>query len=334
MGLSLALRLVAATPARAEDADSGPQPGAVQVKLTGVLRRDFGVTRYRFASTAYVDEAQTVVGRIASELDFPIDVLLGGAALEVRGVLPSRYTWSLGAEGMSNLNEDPGLKMRDYDWLTWPGQFDGKFSSTESDASITSREFGLNGSIEFLKSAPWSLDLVGAVRAYRLDEDLTGISGWQLDTSYQQVNFNIPDTLALRYSIHYVISSVGVRARYTPYPGSSVSFSASPGIASVSDVDDHVLRFKRSTADGTGFALVTAFDARLPLHRPSTPDRLSLVIGGSYEVASVSAKQTQTWYGDDPSTPGVNDTGTVIRNLPHDILLRRGSVSVGFQLGI
>ena len=97
------------------------------------------------------------------------------------------------------------------------------------------------------------------------------------------------------------------------------------------DVDDHVLRNKLSTADGSGIGFIGALNARyhLPMSGQNVKTYLDFFV--EYTTLSASGDQVQSWYGDDPISE-VDDTGTSIGGIPHDI--NSTQYNIGVRLGL
>src|SRR5262249_32846990 len=159
-----------------------------------IIRHDLGTSRYHFSSRAYLDSAQTVLGNVASELDFPVNAVFAGGSLTLLGARPGGLPRSLTAEGLVNV-DDPGTVMLDHDWFDYRDRCDGNFSYPESGAALKGHDVTLSGSWGMWRRGRVSVDALGGFRTYRVDEALPGTRGWQLDSSFHRHDFTIPDTL-------------------------------------------------------------------------------------------------------------------------------------------
>jgi hypothetical protein len=278
---------------------------------------------------------------VSSELIFPLNTLVEGVTF--RGERAGgRRDWGFEASVAVNLFAPFG-KMKDYDWWMYPGYPKMAFSYTESDANMV----WLTASVAWkpmLVTRGWGS--LAAVLGYRLQyvhQEALDFKGWVYEdiTSPPDTDPeppNVPDGVpepwlldgsgigtVLTYWVLWNIPTAGLAV--TLRPGAAVTVQAEAGLAVpiVADEDDHVLRYKLSTASGMGFGAYAELAARYSWGKSQSRVRpfLSLSVGGM--ALKANTQQTQTWYGDDPGTLG-DDTGFRILGVDHQISTRQFSV--------
>lgn len=281
---------------------------------------------------------------IRSKLEFPIDGYIAGLRAGLTQRKKNRADWALEASLLTNIT-DPGGQMKDHDWFTgYPGYmvgiyhdkyFDGKFSYTESSAQMSQTRFSLEVRKLITSGSISSLYVYGGYRHERITQDLIGVDGWGIgiftDSTFTK-HFVRNDTLEV---LHYRITS------NTAYAGLiysldfsrqiSCNLSAAYMLAFASDYDDHLLRYRSATADGSGHGFQSALDFRYNFGSAAQSVRPFLDAGCELVTQKISTKQTQEWYGDDPISEE-DDTGFVVPGIPHDISAFQ--FTLGVRLGL
>jgi hypothetical protein len=248
-----------------------------------------------------------------------------------------RSNWLVEVSFLKNIN-DPRSLMKDHDWFTGNtgvGYFDGKFSYTKSDVEMNRTLITLEARKRLFYSGKSSFYAFGGFRFEQIKQDIIGYDGWQIDifndpTFTPQSGYD--DTVrALYYEVKY--SSPFFGAAYDLLFSNSISMNITAAymMVSVSDLDDHLLRFKIAEADGSGSGIISTFNMRWEMRSNTESARPYIEMTGEFISAKVSTNQTQRWYGDDPFQDG-DETGTVISGIPHDIFTTQ--LSVGVSAGI
>ena len=287
----------------------------------------FGKTEYILDASYALPDTLGIYNtyRIKSQLEFPLDVFTVGFDLNLSPDTPEKK-WSVEAGFYTNFN-DPGGIMKDSDWLGIERHIDfTKFSYTESKTKMRMYVFNTAFSHHLTKFQGMNISFTGGFRYQTIKQDIMGLDGWQsqLDTLnlilLPPVSFSLDDNLQVGY---YEITFKQILLGLTTELYNTGKFTArlKTLYAPVyfDDFDDHILRHKTSTSDGDGSGFIASadFSYRLPNHSKSK----NTFISGSFEILTLNANalQEQRWYGDDPATPGEDDTGNIQRGIPHEI---------------
>ncbi|MCP4684014.1 MAG: omptin family outer membrane protease [bacterium] len=298
---------------------------------------------YHWGHTLYKFEAVGVQGfpsgtGIGSELIFPLDFPVIGAAAEVRIMKESRPAWTIAAhfaKGVSN----PGDVFTDRDWYAIPNGLIWNFSWTESEVDASFTEFGVEAERLIAEGGFWKLSFLVGVDYQKISQDALGFKGAQYDVddvsaAYDFFIFSDP-RLALTYEITYFKPHIGLAP--TLLFGDRVSLqmqaAASP-LVRIKDKDNHLLRFFETESDGRGFGFFSSASLQVDLGSKMSEHRAFLALDGSFERLSANLSATSTWYGNDPidDTPGdvVDNTGWEISGIPHDIRSSQYSLALRF----
>jgi len=127
------------------------------------------------------------------------------------------------------------------------------------------------------------------------------------------------DQKVLDYEVIHHIPYFGFRGAYSEKVtvpelkffdtwGLDASFCFSPYVMS-RDKDDHILRHKTADGHTTGYGWMGRLNAFL------NRGNWNFKVGFDYTYLETDGKQDQYWYGDDPATAGVDDTGSKIDNI-------------------
>ncbi|MEW5924739.1 MAG: hypothetical protein AB1746_12200 [Candidatus Zixiibacteriota bacterium] len=290
--------------------------------LSPVLGRGFGHSNYEMNTLVSAD---SIVVYARSKLEFPMDVFWAGGSLEFNYISNGRTDWSGNISLVTNINNPTG-KMKDSDWFSSPGYQELQFAYTESDVTMSAIMLNAELSRRFYSWSNASTYLTLGLRYQKIDQDIINFSGWQLDENLEKVYYTYND-LAMLYTVKYIMPTVGLKYRLDINQKSSFAVSAAYAFTYAEDVDDHVLRYKISTADGTGAGFLGRINYYNELGKPNLQSRPFFSLYADFFTAKISTGQTQTWYGDDPISDE-DDTGTVIKDIPHEI------TSTQFQMGL
>jgi hypothetical protein len=276
---------------------------------------------------------------ISSELVFPLNSLLEGVTFQgVRsgGRHDGGHNWSLEASIAVNLLAPYGT-MKDSDWDMYPGYPKIIWSYTESDPTM----------LWLAASAAWKpvvaagswgkLEAVLGYRLHYMSQKEYGINGWQyidddtdLDTDPDLWVVDDP-RLALTYWVLWNVPTAGLAVTLKPGPRVAVALEAGLAIPYVADQDDHVLRYKLSTAHGLGLGGYADLSARYSWGKAQSRVHPYLSLAAGLLALKANTSQTQRWYGDDPSFDG-DETGLVIRGVDHQISLRELHAQLAFGI--
>jgi hypothetical protein len=280
---------------------------------------------------------------VSSELIFPLNTLLTGASL--RGESSGgRRGWAVEASVAVSILAPFG-KMEDWDWWMFPGTPKVPFSFTESEATM----FWITASASWqpvLAAGGWGrLNAVVGSRFHYVYQEINGFNGWFWDdiTSVGDDDPsppNVPDGrpelysqygegIVLTYRVLYLVPTAGMGVTLTPVSGVFLRLEAGLAMPYVSDEDDHVLRYKLSTASGLGFGGYASLLARYTWRNPQSRLRPYLQVAGSAFAAKASTQQTQTYYTGATEAP----PGTSFSGIDHQISTRQfgGVLTFGFE---
>jgi hypothetical protein len=310
---------------------AAPRPGAAAPRFTATLD-----TIWSAGDTRYLMELPANPYGVSSELVFPLDTLVEGLRLRYEPGTPGRRPWSLEASVYTNLLNPLG-SMQDYDWWMYPGYPKVPFSYTESAAGMRWYLATVEAQVE-LRSGGWGrINLAFGYRFQFIKQEITGYTGWDLDANRDGIidSYSPQQDLtvhALDYRVIYNTLTSGLALTMFPAPPLSVTAEAGLALPFVSDRDDHLLRYKLSTAAGFGYGGYASLEARYTWVPAKSSLRPFLALSGSALGLKANTLQTQTWYGDDPASVGYDDTGTRLFGIDHRISIRQ--YRVAFAIGL
>jgi hypothetical protein len=310
----------------------------VKFSVSPVIAKQFGYTEYQLdiQGAVIAPTGDTLLRKARSLLEFPVDVMMGGISVTVMSAPAEKHPWSVEAGILTNIG-DPEGRMKDFDWDRVPGYYDLLWSYTESDAEMQSIILSLEITREMYRRNSLGVSLLAGFRYQRIWQTIDNYTGWQrqLDEPTLQygdpINFAVAGVEALTYEVKYASPRVGLMARLGSQHRSSVSAKAVFAPVFASDEDDHLQRNKISTASGNGPGISAGFKAHL-MTRGNEKATPFVDIVADLHSLTVSTSQTQRWYGDDPATPSIDDTGSISAGIPHKI--RSTQLSLGLRFGI
>jgi len=221
-----------------------------------------------------------------------------------------------------------GRPMRDLDYLD-ESQFPGR---TAHDGIDIYSETGLDSKALVMSVACRLFPLrtryfsAGLTAGYRYEEydyrgygtSQTGYGSWQDQSS----TISGPSTF---YTVEYDIYSVGVALQTHIEDTMVLTFEISSfPLVYGSDEDEHLRRNRVSFTETTGSGYQTSFSGTFHVTQRWT-------IGSACRYARIATDgdQDQYWYGDDPATPGYDDTGYRLRGIDADLNQENFQLSIG-----
>lgn len=187
-----------------------------------------------------------------SKLEWPLDgVLYAGGDLSA--LVGERF--QIAASIWKSLNDDAGT-MKDSDWLDEYSSYlelvygDDKAVYGEFDSTIDALQVDLNGQFAFLRGPNWALS---AILGYAYTSwEWTAGDGFQR-SPFRDFNVGQVSGTGIVYEETINVPYLGVSLSFTPMSviGMNLYTLYSP-IARCKDIDDHVLRFKKSTGETDG----------------------------------------------------------------------------------
>jgi len=265
-----------------------------------------------------VDSNGIVQGTAKSQLEFPLDAIYAGVESNMYYEKSGYREWFVKAGYFRNVDNPSGL-MKDHDWIKVPGYSDFKWSYTESNVEFNCDIITFQAGIRIFG---WSKANSYAVLGFmhqKIVQDVIDVKGWQydLDDSILQKYYIDSTVRALYYEVTYNIPMVGILYNIQFNPQVYCDITAAYMHVFESDVDDHILRNKLSKAEGTGPGLFSSIEGHLALKIPNSDLKPFISLGAKFMTLKVSTGQTQEWYGDD-SASSEDDTGDIIKNVPHE----------------
>ncbi|RKX21864.1 MAG: hypothetical protein DRP35_03330 [Candidatus Zixiibacteriota bacterium] len=303
-----------------------------------ILQKNWGSTEYELnAEFLTYDPDSVIISRqIISILEFPMDRFTVGAELEINSFDTSKNFWYAKIAGAINIT-NPNENMTDNDWDKVLGRFDTKFSYTESNAELSGLNIKIEAGRDMFKLYGMNIGMIIGVKYQNLKFDINDFSGWQ--KPFDPINFVYTDSItiysivpALTYSIIYTTPYIGFISHNKLSRNSSVNLKAALQSVLVKDEDNHLLRKKISTSSGSGLGFLGGVEFKIKLQKSKSGIQPFIKLTGDINIMKVETNQTQTWYGDDPATPDIDDTGEVSGPLPH--IIRSKQISVGAQFGL
>lgn len=306
--------------------------------FTPILQKNWGYTEYEL-NVKYLtyDQDSIVISRqIISILNFPLDRFSVGAEIGIHSLDSSTNFWYVKLAGTTNITKPDG-NMTDEDWDKVLGRFDTKFSYTESNAELSEINLNIETGRDMFKLFGLNIGMMVGFKYQNLKFDINDFYGWQ--KPFDLENFVYLDSVimwdfvpALTYDITFANPYVGFFSHSKLSKSSSLNLKVAMQSVIIKDEDNHLLRRKISTSSGTGLGFLGGLEFKLKLHKSKSSIQPFLKIAGEFSSMKVETNQTQRWYGDDPATPDIDDTGEVSDKLPH--IIRSQQISAGLQFGL
>jgi outer membrane protease len=279
-----------------------------------------GLTDFRIYVEEYVPELQDNVS-LESKLEFPLDISFIGLNFNTSFFIDSTSYFTAKLSASKNFN-DPDASMKDRDWIGLPSMnYRVLFSSTESDAKVKAYFFELefNYNFTFLSGIRFQ-PLIGYRYNY-FKYKIFGVTGWQLDENSNRLHFNLySGENILDYKVNYHILYLGLTTEINLSPKILLTGGMvySP-LTFADDEDIHILRNRIAISSCEGTANIYSVGLKMKL---AAAEHLPIMyLGILYESASISSegKQNQKWFGDDSTTPILDDTGTEYNGIDDEI---------------
>ncbi len=301
----------------------------IHFSFAPVFNFGFGHTTYTMDNVYLVDSTGAIVGTAKSELKFPLKAMYGGIKMEMYSDISGRRVWFANAAYSRNINDPPSV-MTDEDWITPLGGAGFEWSYTESDVKF---DYDMIAIQVGRRIYGWEKAVTYAVAGYRYQrivQNIVNVRGWQYDLRFSPPPLhNIDSTVhALDYKAIYHQPSIGILYDVQFNPQAQFELSVSYMHVFASDIDDHILRNKISDASGTGPGFYSSVEFNLVLNHNNPGLRPFIGTSADFSILSVSTKQKQRWYGDDPISDNYDDTGDISENIPHEF------TSMQFSLGV
>jgi len=307
--------------------------GSLAAELQWSVETGFGAGLGR---AAYDLDYQVGSDTVLSRLEFPLD----GIEIAVRGLCSLRdedvERWLFEAGAVVALSDPVGL-MRDYDWIEPAGYPKVPFSYTESNVESFSFGINLKAARPVFARGYLLLYLYTGYRFGYLDQVVQGYKGWQYKFIAAPSTFDLSvdssSADVIQYTLYVHALPVGVGVGLEPWARIRLSAELAGVVVYAADRDDHLLRYKLSTASGLGLGLEGKVEARWCFSPRNVRRSPYLSLAADGRIWQVSTTQTQEWYGDDPSGTG-DETGTVVTGVGHTMTEAelRATLSFGLEL--
>lgn len=346
--VALVLICSSGSPATAQDSSYRK---SLSLSAEPFAARTWGKTSYRLE----LRDASAPVGELsylASELEYPVNQTMLGVRLNLLSHYEGVGDWRLTLAAAHSVTNPTGT-MYDSDWQTQVGGFDGMFSYTESSAEGSVVLLDFEAAKRILGSRQYSVSLTAGVRYQKIEQEIDNFAGWQLvGPRLDYVAFSQTGLAALTYELTYTWLPVGGVA-LDWYASDKLSMSAGFGMGRVhaEDIDDHLLRFKLSTADGDGYGVLGRVGITLDLPKQTSGLQPFMGFDVDFMSVKVDGTQVQEWYEDelgyvydeatgdpiiDPETGQPQQEvlaakGTRITGIPHEF--RSTQVSLALRFG-
>ncbi|UCD17251.1 MAG: omptin family outer membrane protease [Candidatus Zixiibacteriota bacterium] len=265
-----------------------------------------------------------------SELEFPLDILLAGAEIGIYSEEGGRTDWYISTSLRANFGNPDGL-MKDHDWKTEPGVFDGKFSYTESSTRLSAFLLDINAARLYYSGEKIDLFFLLGFHYQKWDFDIIGYDGWQYNDDSLRINLS-SSRKALEYEVTYAMPVFGTIMRINPEKRTGLDLEAALGPVFVSDHDNHLLRNKIGEANGVGYGISLSAEGYFLFGDIRRGYRPFFDLNAGFAYMNASVDQTQRWYGDDPASQDFDDTGEVVPDIPHDI--KSLQFGLGLRIGL
>lgn len=263
-----------------------------------------GFTSYRIGGIEY----DPIYGYYswASKLEWPIDSVVAGPYLSVNADNKILVDVSL----RTNLGDETG-KIKDSDYINGY-----RFIYSESDTRMEMYDFNLRGRINLSRDQKNTVGIIGGYRYQDFSFEARDLEQTSLIPEYNGSESGV----VVKYDVEYSIPYVGLAITSLIGPDTLLEFSGQLGFVTVKDVDDHVLRYKKSTGHGTGESIGLSGSITHDL-TPTSYIRLF----AEYTMIEADGKQTQRWYATTDEAP----EGYTIKDIDLKIESEQTLVSLG-----
>ncbi len=287
LAFPLSLLLICAIPTLGNTAAVDPDKPeikyekTVRIDLENGFNRYFYYTRYRIGGKIISRDGLIYTFFPISELRFPLDVFTLYADLNLTFV--DRITFHYNAR--KNIQNYVG-KMKDSDWIA-PG-FTGIYSESDTrlNAVFTDADLIIRLFTKSFFSLKFGLGFLHEYMYFRCSnvEQKDLIPG---DTPYIKIFGR-----ALTYEVQYYMPTIRIIPVFTILGGFEIAVAIrfSPYLWA-KDIDDHLLRAKRSTSATTGFALLPGIKMKYLF-----ANRIFVSAALEYLYLETKGKQTQSYY--------------------------------------
>jgi hypothetical protein len=289
-----------------------------------------GYNKYVYDDYGYFDTAKTIYGHAKSELDFPVNATHVGIGFGLRAKDAAKMFWSV--EGTVRINLGNARKpMRDHDWLDTVGAGGGKFSYTESKSDLHNFSLSIEGKASFLRAPKLCLGGVAGLLHTRAQQNLNDAIGWQYAGDPTPADLIIYGLVG-KYRVTWNCVYLGVFWDYSPVTNVQLGLTTAFAPTWVNDRDDHLLRnfYTKGSANGSGFIARGKIEFRL--HRLPSGPRPILELAADYHSLAAKGSESMNWYGDDPASPGFDDTKRSVHGVPHQFTSRQ--IYLSLRLGL
>jgi hypothetical protein len=296
-----------------------PPLDAWAAEISGTVRVDGVLMNGRTTNTTTFDGG-------TSRLKWPIDVKTTGLGLDLGLLDCMDLDLSVVAEPWGGGNS-PMLDCDYLDEAEYPGRQPHAGVDISSTTELDSKALVMAVSSRIFPVRSGALS-AGISLGYRHEEydyrgfntSQTGHGPWASST----VVVNGPTTL---YSVDYEIFSAGLALRAAVEDSIEIIVEAAvlPYVCA-SDEDDHLRRNRVSRTSTTGNGYQTSVRGAF-----AVTEHWGLASECAFARIDTDGHQTQYWYGDDPATPGFNDTGYSLSGIDAELDLKTFRVALGVE---
>ncbi len=274
------------------------------------------VLYYGLGTSSYTLEVMDATAKAKSKLEFPYDAAMAGISGGWITHDGEGDIWRVSFTWQTNLVSESG-KMKDYDWYNAIRYPYFLFSYTESEVNkrINNLELRVARRISTYKRG--SVHLLGGLRYIHMTQDIYGLKGWQIDINDEALPRYELDLEGhfLYYKVTYIVPYGGIALLRDFGKQVSLNLNIAVAYVSASDYDDHLERNKIAEGKGTGAGLISAVELEYFLPKS---DHVVVTLFGDFDYFRAFGTQRQEWYGDDPISPDVDDTGRVIDGIDYE----------------
>ncbi len=257
-----------------------------------------------------------------SELEFPLKHSLFGLTCVLtygENQTDDQLRSRLSISWFTSLSSNAG-HMKDSDWidndialftdlgLPVPGnEHPGKDIYSESQAELKASLTDVNYAISLnaaSRQGGMNTGLVAGYQTQRFEYDISNTAQVGYGPYAPYFTGNVPGPV-LVYRITYKIPYLGLRTEFLldKHIQGKIGLGFS-GWVQADDVDDHLLRYKVGKGDCQGSAFMFSLGFQW-MFKP----QCALQVFYTHMSIDTQGTQIQEWYGNDPASPGVDDTG-------------------------
>lgn len=267
-----------------------------------------------------------------SQLEFPLDSTLFGFefGINYKSLKEKNYDKSKFNIRLLTAPRNNAGKMKDSDWLTDATDISEVGSAhpgldiySESTAKLSALIMDINYIYNIFSTKKITFGLSTGYLYERFEYSIYDLEQVGFGPYAAGYTGNVAGKV-LDYEVNYYIPYVGLDTNILLDERFLLSLQWDySGLARASDRDDHILRNKIAEGNCNGNASIISLNAVWQVQ-----PKWDIQLAYTYINIKTKGKQSQFWYGDDPASPGYDDTGDSVKGIDDKISSSQKVISV------